>query len=75
MTMKRNIIHTLWAAALLLTALTTVTCQATEVPDLGEDAFYGCTNLTAINVPAGSVGTYKTATGWSDYADIIQPIP
>ena len=28
-----------------------------------------------IYVPAGSVNAYKTAAGWSEYADLIQAIP
>ena len=37
--------------------------------------FYMCPNLEAIYVPASAVNAYKTASGWSTYADIIQPMP
>ena len=57
------------------TSLTTVTCLATAPPELSDDIFSGCKALTAIYVPAGSVEAYRAATGWSDYADIIQAIP
>ena len=57
------------------TSLTTVTCQATGVPNLGAEAFDNCFKLANIYVPAGSVDDYKAATGWSEYADIIQAIP
>ena len=55
------------------TALQSVTLGATP-PTLGGNAFYYCYQLTAIYVPAESVEAYKSATNWSAYADIIQPI-
>ena len=33
------------------------------------------TNDCPIYVPAGSVETYKAASGWSEYANRIQAIP
>lgn len=56
-------------------ALTTVTCLSPAPPELRDNTFSGCSALTAIYVPAGSVEAYQAATGWSDYADIIQTIP
>ena len=56
-------------------ALTTVTCLATTPSELRDNTFSGCSALTSIYVPAGSVEAYQAATGWSDYADIIQAIP
>lgn len=53
--------------------LTSVTITATSVPTLGEYAFDN-TNNCPIYVPAGSVNTYKTASGWSEYASRIQAI-
>lgn len=57
--------------------LETFYCNATEVPTLGKDVFkvyidsgrdyIGC----EIRVPAESVEAYKTAAGWSEYADYI----
>lgn len=46
----------------------------TTPPSLAVDAFGGTTNLQAIYVPANAVNTYKSATNWSNYADIIQAI-
>lgn len=43
--------------------------------DWGIPPFGECPNLTAIYVPASAVNAYKTASGWSAYADIIQPMP
>ena len=56
-------------------ALTTVTCLSTAPPYTSETPFPNCPALTSIYVPAGSVEAYQAATGWSDYADIIQAIP
>lgn len=53
--------------------LTSITCVATTPPTLGEYTFYD-TNDCPIYVPAGSVDTYKAASGWSTYASRIQPI-
>lgn len=55
-------------------SLTSVTCLATTPPTLGYDAFNN-TNNCPIYVPSGSVNTYKSASGWSEYADRIQAIP
>jgi uncharacterized repeat protein (TIGR02543 family) len=58
------------------TNLALVTCHATTPPTLkknlllGDFAFAG-TAIQQIKVPAGSVDTYKTATGWKDYAGKI----
>jgi hypothetical protein len=55
--------------------LTSITCNATTPPTL-EDAFaFENTDNCPIYVPAESVDTYKAASGWSTYADRIQPIP
>lgn len=64
--------------------LTNVTVYATIPPTLVDDngnagnvqrnIFIGCNNLSAIYVPSASVETYKTANGWSAYANIIQGI-
>ena len=56
-------------------SLATVTCLATTPPTLGETVFYGCDALTKIQVPAESVEAYKTAPGWSFFADKIEAIP
>jgi len=55
-------------------ALTSITINATTPPTLGANAFM-FTNDCTIYVPCESVNAYKTADGWSLYADIIQGIP
>lgn len=54
--------------------LTSVTVNATTPPTLDSSAFSN-TNNCPIYVPASAVETYKSATGWSDYASRIQAIP
>ena len=58
------------------TLTTKITIKATTPPTLGTNAFYkgDTTFITAIYVPRESVNAYKTATNWSNYASIIQPI-
>lgn len=56
------------------TSLTGITCLATTPPTLGGIAF-NSTNECPIYVPAESVETYKSASGWSNYASRIQAIP
>jgi len=55
-------------------SLTKITVKATTPPSLGSNAFDN-TNNCQILVPAASVDTYKSASGWSDYASRIQAIP
>lgn len=54
--------------------LTSLTVNATTPPTLGFFAFFS-TNECPIYVPAGSVNAYKAASGWSSYANRIEPIP
>ena len=54
--------------------LTSITVEATTPPTLGGNAFSN-TNNCPIYVPAASVDTYKAASGWSTYENIILPIP
>lgn len=49
--------------------LTSITMLPTNPPILGFDAIPS--NVITITVPAGCSNTYKTAGGWSDYADKI----
>ena len=49
--------------------LTSVTMLPTNPPSLGSDAIPS--NVTTITVPAGCGDAYKTAAGWSAYADKI----
>ena len=54
--------------------LTSVTVLRTTPPTLGSTAFPNNSGLI-IRVPAESVNTYKSASGWSSYASRIQAIP
>ena len=55
--------------------LASVIVEATTPPTLGINVFSNTSNNLVIYVPAGSVDTYKVASGWSDYASKIQAIP
>ena len=55
--------------------LTSVTVLAETPPTLGSSAFANNASGRKIYVPAGSVNTYKSASGWSDYASDIEAIP
>lgn len=56
--------------------LHSVTCLATTPPTSGGSSmFRNAANDFVIYVPAESVSTYKSATGWSYYAIRIQAIP
>lgn len=50
-----------------------VYCKAIVPPAYGADydIFAGCAKIPTIYVPRASVEAYKTATGWSQYADKI----
>lgn len=54
--------------------LTSIMVYALTPPDLGTTVFE-YTNSCPIYVPAQSVDAYKTADGWSVYADRIQAMP
>lgn len=56
-------------------SLHTVYCEPTTPPTASGNIFNGCTALTHIYVPSESVETYKTASGWSNYASIIEAMP
>lgn len=56
------------------TLLTSITVKATTPPSMTNYAF-GDTNNCPIYVPSESVSRYKSASGWSSYADRIQAIP
>lgn len=53
-------------------SLTNITVLATTPPTLGYNVF--SSNVTNIYVPAESVDTYKSASGWSSYTNIISAI-
>ena len=54
--------------------LTSIKVNALSPPTIGARVFYD-TNNCPIYVPAESVNAYKTADGWSEYADRIQAMP
>lgn len=53
------------------TALRNVEVRRSTPPAISEHLFDDCPNLAHIYVPASAVNAYKTATGWSAYANII----
>ena len=57
------------------TSLTSVTVKSATPPTLGFGVFYNGSSNLVIYVPAESVDAYKSASGWSTYADRIQAIP
>lgn len=55
------------------TSLTAINIAVETPPSFvaADFPFYNTPNLANIFVPTGTVDTYKAATGWSNYADII----
>ena len=53
------------------TALETVTIHAATPPKAENEIFFNTQSTLKIKVPASSVESYKTANGWSDYAEQI----
>lgn len=53
--------------------LKTVYCRAITPPSVTMP--FTSSNVDVIYVPEESVDAYKAASGWSDYASIIQAIP
>lgn len=51
--------------------LQNIICESATPPTAGLDMFYNIHSSAKIYVPAGSGATYKAASGWSDYADLI----
>lgn len=51
------------------------TIKATTPPSIGTNIFHSSYIPRVIYVPAEAVNTYKTASGWSNYASRIQAIP
>ena len=49
-----------------------VFCKATTPPTLGATPFLQCSSNLQIYVPTESVDAYKSAEGWSSYADRIE---
>ena len=56
------------------TGLTNVTVNSTTPPTLGSNVFNYNASGRKIYVPAASVDEYKAASGWSTYANDIEPI-
>lgn len=55
--------------------LTSITVESTTPPTIGEYDVFTFTNNCPIYVPSASVNAYKSASGWSNYANRIQAIP
>lgn len=55
--------------------LSNVTVKSVTPPTLGGSIFFNTPLNLVIYVPSESVETYKSASGWSTYANKIQPIP
>ena len=55
-------------------SLESVTILATTPPSVTRQLFFGNTTNCPIYVPSSSVNAYKSAEGWSTYADRIQAI-
>ena len=51
-----------------------VICRRIIPPTIGTSVFGQCPILNKIYVPAQSVDTYKTTSGWSEYSSKIYPI-
>ena len=66
----RNIESHAFDGAMSLSIITNITCMANNPPILGEEVF-GRRPIQVICVPMSSVEAYKTADGWSQYADVI----
>lgn len=49
-------------------SLSTIKCLTTTPPTITNNSFQNCP-ITRIEVPSGSLNTYKTASNWSAYAD------
>ena len=58
-------------------SLHTVYCEPTTPPTANKSSliFNGCTALAHIYVPSESVEAYKQASGWSNYASLIEAMP
>ena len=54
--------------------LYTITIHSTTPPTLGTDALSGTNSNLKIYVPSSAVDTYKSASGWSTYANKIYAI-
>ncbi len=55
--------------------LKNIYCSAVTPPQCGKDLFEGVTTDFKIYVPVSSVSAYKSASGWSTYADAIVADP
>lgn len=53
------------------TQLTTFTIHATTPPTIYGTTFQNCNKLAEVRVPASALETYKSASNWSKYADIM----
>ena len=59
-------------AFMMCSDLEYIGCYASTPPTIGTEAFMGCSALATIYVPSAKIGDYTAASGWSDYAAMIQ---
>lgn len=57
------------------TGLTSVTCLGETPASISSDTFEEASSLSAIYVPCGTLETYQTSAGWSNYASQIKYSP
>lgn len=56
------------------TSLVSITCRATNTPELGSDVFPNENKSIPLYVPAQSISLYQSANGWNEFTN-IQAIP
>ena len=70
-TIPNNVKEIGLAAFQACTSLKEVYCKPSTPPSIGRRVFELCDKLRRIEVPHKSIDSYKTASGWSEYADKI----
>lgn len=60
----------MWDETTIQDSSTSITCMAINPPELGYHTF-GFRNIQNIYVPISSIEAYKTADGWSEFANVI----
>ena len=53
------------------TGLTSLTVKATTPPTVGSNAFENVDKTIPVYIPDGTIGQYKTATGWSEFFNFV----
>ena len=55
------------------TSLTTITSNATTAPACGSGVFSSVPATIPVNIPCGSLDSYKAATIWKDFTNMTEP--